>query len=278
MKVDKAHAYTDRQLLLMERELKQIYTKAYKEMKAEMVVITSKINTDPLMTLEQKVALMNKYDRLDKLSVQLADSLSSASNEAIKIMNNGMLNIYRENYNFEADKFKFALLDRETVKQILSKEISPFTLMSYEGLKDKNVMIRDLKSELMTSILKGESIPQIAKRIKERTEKTMRNSIRIARTETTQVENAARFDVGKHGEELGFTMMKEWVATSDDRTRDAHNEADGQRVPVDQPFIVDGEELMYPGDVSMGASPENTINCRCSMVNIIVDKNEKAKK
>jgi hypothetical protein len=59
---------------------------------------------------------------------------------------------------------------------------------------------------------------------------------------------------------------KTWVAILDDHTREWHAEADGQEVPFDQPFEVDGEELMEPGDDSMGASPENVINCRCSSI------------
>jgi uncharacterized protein with gpF-like domain len=59
---------------------------------------------------------------------------------------------------------------------------------------------------------------------------------------------------------------KYWMAILDDRTREWHVEADGQKRPLDQPFIVMGENLMYPKDTSMGASAENVINCRCSTV------------
>ena len=41
--------------------------------------------------------------------------------------------------------------------------------------------------------------------------------------------------------------------------------ADGQRVGVNEPFIVDGEKLMFPGDASMGASGKNFYNCRCTV-------------
>ena len=43
--------------------------------------------------------------------------------------------------------------------------------------------------------------------------------------------------------------------------RPGHIAADGQVVDVDQPFIVEGEELMYPRDPN--GSPENTIGCHC---------------
>jgi hypothetical protein len=58
---------------------------------------------------------------------------------------------------------------------------------------------------------------------------------------------------------------KVWESVGDDRVRDAHLEADGQEVPISEPFIVDGESLMFPGDPSLGASAGNIINCRCSV-------------
>ena len=129
--------------------------------------------------------------------------------------------------------------------------------------------MRKLESELTTGILKGESIPNIAKRLKSVSEGYLGDTIRIARTETTRVEGSARQAVGDEGKRLGFKMWKRWVATADARTRDAHAAADGQEVPNDEPFTVGGEEMMYPGDISLGASAWNVINCRCTIVNFI---------
>lgn len=56
----------------------------------------------------------------------------------------------------------------------------------------------------------------------------------------------------------------------DSRVRPAHIDADSEQVPVDAPFQVGGEFLMYPGDTSLGATPGNVINCRCSAVTDVV--------
>lgn len=58
-------------------------------------------------------------------------------------------------------------------------------------------------------------------------------------------------------------VSKTWWSVGDNLVREAHLIADGQEVPLNEPFTVDGEQLMEPGDTSLGASPENTINCRC---------------
>jgi hypothetical protein len=57
---------------------------------------------------------------------------------------------------------------------------------------------------------------------------------------------------------------KRWDSVGDNWVRAAHITADGQVVSMDQAFQVGGEQLMYPGDTSLGASVENVINCRCS--------------
>lgn len=61
-------------------------------------------------------------------------------------------------------------------------------------------------------------------------------------------------------------VQKAWVTMGDSKVRAAHNMANFQMVPIDEPFTVMGELLMYPGDTSMGASMENIAGCRCSDV------------
>jgi hypothetical protein len=62
-------------------------------------------------------------------------------------------------------------------------------------------------------------------------------------------------------------LRKKWVCAVDERTRPAHRAAHGQIVPVRKPFVVGGEELMYPSDLS--GSTANTLNCRCTVVPVL---------
>jgi uncharacterized protein with gpF-like domain len=64
-------------------------------------------------------------------------------------------------------------------------------------------------------------------------------------------------------------MRREWIAASGERTRSSHNAADGQTVGMDEPFIIGGESLDYPGDPS--GSADNVINCRCAVGYIVID-------
>lgn len=64
-------------------------------------------------------------------------------------------------------------------------------------------------------------------------------------------------------------VSKEWVSVGDSVVRVGvfdHLAADGQKRDANEPFIVSGEQLNYPGDGSLGASAGNIIGCRCSSV------------
>lgn len=114
----------------------------------------------------------------------------------------------------------------------------------------------------------GESIPAIADRVDQvltitGNENWANRAVTVARTESIGALNAGRTDSFRAvADTLGGDFVQVWVATLDNRTRDAHLNADGTTAPVGEPFTVDGEDLMFPGDPS--GSAENIINCRCS--------------
>ena len=113
----------------------------------------------------------------------------------------------------------------------------------------------------------GEGIAVIAKTIRERVPIISRfRSEVIARTE---IHNASNYGIDEAAKATGLQLRKEWVAAGDARTRSDHRSADGQVVDMDQPFVVGGERLMYPGD--RRGSAEQTINCRCSVAHVVVD-------
>lgn len=270
---------TDARLKELEKQIKSVYTKAYQDLKAEASSVLAKIELNPDMPLSQKMALMAKYDRLNTLSTQMAKTAYEANSTAQKMINDEMVNIYKLNYNESAEKLGFALTDNIAVKKILKQEENPFNMIS--SLRDKEGIRNQMKGELMQGLLRGESINKIARRFKNVSEKSLKDSIRIARTETTRVQNSAKMDVGKEGQRLGFNMWKRWVTTVGDylpngkpRTREDHLAMNGVEVSQDEPFVLpDGSKMMFPGDISMGAPPEQVINCRCTVVEFIKENN-----
>lgn len=97
----------------------------------------------------------------------------------------------------------------------------------------------------------------------------------IARTELTGATNAASVAAASEvNAASGGGVMKAWTSAEDDFVRPAHEDADAEYgadpIPVDQPFVVDGEEMMHPGDPN--GSPGNVINCRCTTTYVQPDE------
>jgi hypothetical protein len=83
---------------------------------------------------------------------------------------------------------------------------------------------------------------------------------RIARTEIVAASNHGALLAA---ESTGLQLQKVWIATRDDRTRDAHMNADGQTRNMGEPFNVDFVDMEMPGDPTAPAS--TVINCRCAV-------------
>lgn len=127
-----------------------------------------------------------------------------------------------------------------------------------------------ITEQLAEGVEAGESVDDLADRIEAVFDDAVGNRAEvIARTEVISASNGAAMEaVGTLGPDV--VAAKEWLAARDSRTRDTHGSADGQVVPVDQPFAVGGAQLAYPGDPA-GPGKE-TISCRCAVAFLTPDE------
>jgi uncharacterized protein with gpF-like domain len=124
-----------------------------------------------------------------------------------------------------------------------------------------NTSRREIADHIDEGVAKNESSHQIAMRIL-----TSVRSRRPARSEVighTEVHAASNYGSLSAAQQTRAQMAKFWVHMADNRVRDSHRAAGGQRRTLDDAFLVSGERLMFPGDVSMGASPGTVVRCRC---------------
>lgn len=127
--------------------------------------------------------------------------------------------------------------------------------------------INELRIILANGLEEGLSNDEISKLItdKFRDQLSESRTIRIVRTET---HNALMFanltSTQILDRDLNLGLVKEWVAVEDDRTREDHQIADGQTVPLNELFTVGPDRMERPGDPT--ASAGNVINCRCALV------------
>lgn len=121
-----------------------------------------------------------------------------------------------------------------------------------------------LRVSLAEAIAEGEDVLKVADRVDAIMGERIRSSAEaIARTEVGTAVNGGQVEGWRQDGTVGG---KRWLSAIDDRTREAHVAAHDQAVALDEPFVVDGEEGMYPGDFPSAA---NVVNCRCTMVPIV---------
>jgi hypothetical protein len=96
----------------------------------------------------------------------------------------------------------------------------------------------------------------------------------IAKTETHDVFEQGSWDqVKNEADEFGAEINKYWQHSGNIHApREAHLAAADQygpdnAIPIDEPFIVDGETMMRPHDPD--ASPGNVINCGCTAIYLV---------
>ena len=138
-------------------------------------------------------------------------------------------------------------------------------LTDYENAQ---VQVR-LESIIHTGVEEGWTIRRVAEEI-ERGIGGMYSGNRamiIARTEVPALFNRCSYETMVKAECIA---AKIWLAVMDERTRDTHIIADGQQVPINEKFRVNGVWMMYPGDPAGG--PREVCNCRCAMLPVVASQ------
>ena len=277
----------------MEREIRSIYSEAYKDLEKKTneyfkkfieadeekrkLVASGKLSKSKYKKWRKNKMAMGRHWEIMK--DQCARSVHNANKIANDYINGKLPNIYAINYNGEAElaeaglsgKFSFEMANQQTIKELI--EAGDKNLLPHKELGPEDIPwnMKKVNSAVLQGIIQGESIPRIASRIAAVATANEVQSIRAARTIVTQVENKAVHDVAKRADKNGAIVYKIWIATPDGRTRDWHMEAwdnygdEETAIPWNEPFVVMGEDMMRPG---MGGSPANVYNCRCASANI----------
>lgn len=283
---DIAHTKTDQKLEEMEKRLSAIYSRAEKEIQAtaEKYFAEFKAKDDEYqklynsgkMTKEEykkwqhwRRSKVTYGKRFDAMKEQCAKQLLNVNQTALAYVNGELPEVYAINYNALESAvdgvggYSFTLVDADTVRNLAVTDASLLPYKKIDPAKDIPWNMKKINAETLQGILQGESMDKIAKRIMNVQEMNKTQAIRSARTIVTGAENKGRQDSYKRAEKDGIVMKREWIATNDSRTRHWHAELDGVEVDVDEPWVNEFGEIMFPGDPS--ADPANTYNCRCSM-------------
>lgn len=205
---------------------------------------------------------------------EISGVLVHADKEAAKVINRSTAAVFADSANYTAYEIQanvgavgnLAIYDGATVRRLISRSVLPERVIDTGA--DALWQSRSVQNAVLQGIIQGESIPEISRRIATETGiKAGKATTRSARTAVTSAQNAGRQERMEEAEEElsedGIEVRKMWRATLDDRTRDAHQELDGETIPVDESFHNSIGDIKYPGDPA--ADDANVYNCRCTL-------------
>ena len=283
---DPGTRYTDKKQEEIEKRLRDIFNQAARVIVEKLdrqnerfrsadslrrtMVATGKMTEAAYQDWLRRQMMTDKIwkDRLNSAAIVLLE----ANQQAARIVDGERRAVFGENATWQAYQMEhdagmdlsFTVYDSATVTRLIREQPELLPPRKIDGERDIAWNKDKMAAIISRSIVAGLGIPDIAKAIAEETAvANEKAAVRYARTAMTAAQNAGRIEALHEAQEMGIEVRKVWLATLDERTREAHEELDGQVQKVDDPFDSILGPIMYPGDPS--ADDANVWNCRCTL-------------
>lgn len=281
--------YTEEQAKEFEKQIETIYKQARLEVKAKLedferrhsakdVELQQKLQAGKITKEAYQDWLRGQVFQEKQWTQRLRDITNvyiQADKKAREILDGTQKNVFITSANYAAydiDKHTrsgvaFNLYDKHTVERLIKDNPKMLPEWKINEKKDYIWNEKRVQHAVAQGIIQGESIAEIGDRLTVELSAQNANKMNMfARTAFTGAQNAGRQERLKESIEMGVKIQKQWRSLGDNRVRDSHgslNGLDGQIVDADKPFVIDGNEIMFPGDPT--AAPELVYNCRCRM-------------
>ena len=282
---DRIDEITGKRLSEVERRIREIYGRAADEVALRNLAYYRRVEAEARRRLDLvkagKLSEAEYWEWLRRRMLEgkindahlsaLAVRLTNANTTAAAYVNGETPSILAENYNWSAYGFEttygnlsFSLYDEDTVRRLIAEDPDILPPVSVDVPIDERWNRDKIRDEIISAILQGKSIPEIAESIRSVAKMDEAAGIRNARTAITGAQNAGRQASYERAAAMGIQVTKRWMAAMDGRTRDSHRHMDGVEVPYNKPFVTPlGSVMMYPGDFH--GKGGDLYNCRCTM-------------
>ena len=182
------------------------------------------------------------------------------------------------------------ILDTKAAEETINDDVMKYILA--HSVTQSGIILGTTQKELqqiVSSVLLGNAVAetqlsniQVGNELKKRFVDRMGSRVdTIAITETNMVAERVKYIEANTLAQVVAqqpakqTLVDTWNTTLDEKTRASHVAADRQEIPHGRAFTVQGQLLRYPGDMSLGASLDNVINCRCASI-VTIEGNDAA--
>lgn len=280
--MDAAHAWTDKEILNIQRYLNRFYSRARKDIEKvwdPFVTSVKKRSAEIMEEYEnaedqgQKQKAKQKYIAYFRsvvassafLALQKKTSriMYEANAQSAAYINSRSPDVYARNYN-DIGASLAKDLKGYSFKKITEKEAAEFSGIERQKVdekKDRAWNEKSIRRAFLTGailVLSGDKL--FGRAFDNLVGKNRDSAHRQASDMMTGAENEGRYDSMYRASDEGFEVQKIWVATLDNRTRDSHAEYDGIG-PVDLDYEYNyGLKIPKDPDCSI---MEEVCNCRC---------------
>lgn len=180
-----------------------------------------------------------------------------------------LVNILREIYTETALSVRNTIPDSEAeIEAARAIDYSQFEFFINQSIFRLSTIAESFITKASTSVQAGitarENTDQLRDRVTAALEEAVPHAGVIARSEAVAVANLASLtEMQLIQTRYRYRITKKWFDSNDDRVRHTHELADGKVVRINEPFVVGGFPIMYPGDPS--GPPAIVRNCRCRL-------------
>lgn len=248
--------------------MRALYRQSYQSITTDL---NKWVKDYPNMTVSQQA----EFKRQGQVAEHLADVMKGLdmdvnTNVLDTVKHVGALSYNGTYYNLE-QKYDInlgsVLLDDKKLMQLVKTPVAGknFSTRLHRNVRKLSNMTNQA---IMDGLVRGESYQKIAGRIRDLTNMSYNNALRISRTEAGRVGSAMNYNATKEIQDKGIDVKKQWTSTLDRRTRTDHAALDNMIVGVDEYFKVNGVQALHPH--GFGNASED-VNCRCAIVNVIDD-------
>lgn len=275
--MDKYQKETEKQLLEHEKEafnnLKGTYLNALNDVKKEIKRLDEQIRELTEQKPDNESLIRSKIYQRDyqkALEEQLNETLDVLKRDNVKNVQSFLETMYEDSFlsiNYHLQQKGIPVIMPINHKLMADVVNTPTAKLNFKDrlYKNNDDFKKTVLSEISRGIAVGSSYDEMARNITNVSGVDLNKTYRIVRTEGGRVSSEAKLDAMKEARNKGADLVKQWDATLDGKTRELHRKLDQQIAEIDEPFKVDGIEVMRPhGFRSAGQN----VNCRCVLLSI----------
>ena len=246
----------------IEKEILRNYASALKAVRKEMESLYSKYAVDGVLSH----ADMTRYNRNVAMNKQLTAILKPYGES-----NTAMIKLLAES-QYEASFYSTAWSYDNALKvdlgwgQIPTRQVKA-AVWNKTNLGSLRALSTDarrrLKDTITQGLIRGSSMDQMMRGVRDALGVSSRQAMTIVRTEAHRAREVGHLMASQESADKGVELLRVWDAALDSRTRSLHARLDGMKVKVDEKFL---GMTKYPGGFGR---PAQDINCRCRVFDII---------